>query len=225
MHKHQHPQHNEQSADLESITLAHKPHIIIITETWLHPDVSDSEILPPGCEVFRKDRNYRGGGVAIMFKNTLRATRLTDIAGVECVLAKFFLNDCNLLIGDFYRPPNTNNTFIEKSNAFLCPYRNRLCNILLAGDFNFPCISWDNDFPCALSAFSEAFAYFVLFHDFSQLVKQPTRIQNSTESILDMLLVNMQALRQKPQIHIFEGISDHKMVCLTPQKICFSHKE
>lgn len=87
--------------------------------------------------------------------------------------------------------------------------------MLIAGDFNVPSVNWNNDFPEPLSSASEPFVDIVVLHNLSQLVKEPTRIQNNTQSILDLFLANTAAVRCNPQIQVFEGISDHKMVYLT----------
>lgn len=195
--------------------IALSPHVLIITETWLHPDISDSEITPPGYKTFRKDRDSRGGGVAIMFRESLRVSRLPDISGVECVIVKLFLDDLNMVIGGFYRPPNCDSDFFNKINEFLCLHRNHPCSMLLAGDFNVPSIDWSGDFPIALSSSSEPLVDLVLLHDLSQLVKEPTRVQKDTASILDLFLANNGILRRNPRIEVIEGISDHKIVCLS----------
>lgn len=53
---------------LESLILTHNPHVIVITETWLHAGVQDSEVVPSPYKLLRKDRGSRGGGVAIAIK-------------------------------------------------------------------------------------------------------------------------------------------------------------
>lgn len=42
-----------------------------------------------------------------MFKNTLRLLRLPDITGIESLVGKIFLDERNMVIGAFYRPPNS----------------------------------------------------------------------------------------------------------------------
>lgn len=81
--------------DLESIIIAHKPHVIIITETWLHKDITDAEIAFPHYKIHRYDRDSRGGGVAILFLESLNVLRLQDIPGIECVIIKIFLEEFN----------------------------------------------------------------------------------------------------------------------------------
>lgn len=65
--------------------------------------------------------------------------------------------------------------------------------------------------PDALCAAAEPLTDIVLFHALTQLVKQPTCAQNT----LDLFLVNDQVLNRNPSVDIFQGISDHRMICLT----------
>lgn len=44
---------------LEEILLAFAPDILVITETWLHASIHDSEIIPDGYSLLRKDRDSR----------------------------------------------------------------------------------------------------------------------------------------------------------------------
>ena len=41
------------------------------SETWLSPKVTDTEITFPGYSIVRKDRNSRGGGVAIFLRDRI----------------------------------------------------------------------------------------------------------------------------------------------------------
>ena len=42
---------------------SHQPDVICITESWLCSNIQDSEILIPGYQSLRHDRNRSGGGV------------------------------------------------------------------------------------------------------------------------------------------------------------------
>ena len=51
--------------ELQCIISEQKPDIIAITETWLKPDIPNSDIIPDYFSVYRKDRpgGKRGSGV------------------------------------------------------------------------------------------------------------------------------------------------------------------
>ena len=63
--------------------------VISLCETWLNPTVLDGEILP-GYNIFRRDRDGLGGGVLIAVKNTIHASRRTDLErlGIELVVVE-----------------------------------------------------------------------------------------------------------------------------------------
>ncbi|XP_049514281.1 uncharacterized protein LOC119432614 [Dermacentor silvarum] len=56
---------------LEALVIDHEPDIAVITETWLHKNIPDSEITPPGYTLVRRDRDGRGGGVALLVKRNI----------------------------------------------------------------------------------------------------------------------------------------------------------
>lgn len=39
---------------LESVLLSHSPHVVVITESWLHDEVSDKDLIPPGYKIVAK---------------------------------------------------------------------------------------------------------------------------------------------------------------------------
>ena len=50
--------------------------IIAISETWLHENIYDNEILPAGYTLFRSDRGTKGGGVMLAIKDELTCKQL-----------------------------------------------------------------------------------------------------------------------------------------------------
>ena len=111
--------------------------IITVSETWLGPSISSTEIMLPGYqEPIRFDRNRQGGGVAIYFKNSVPFIERNDllVQNVEAVWAELNLCNRKVLIGSFYIHPRFRNwELVELSVEQAlqsCP------NIVLLGDFN-----------------------------------------------------------------------------------------
>lgn len=77
---------------IESLTLEHNPDILAITETWLHSDVHDVEVTPPGYVLIRKDRDGWGGGVALVTKRDIGFQILPGPDAIEAVWIKIRLN-------------------------------------------------------------------------------------------------------------------------------------
>ena len=51
--------------------------IVCITETWLSDEIPDNAVAMHGFTLFRKDREKRGGGVAIFVKSNIQCKRLS----------------------------------------------------------------------------------------------------------------------------------------------------
>ncbi len=58
----------------EAITLSvsHKPHIVAITESWLHDKISGPEVVLRDYSLFRKNRKGRRGGALLFIRSSLR---------------------------------------------------------------------------------------------------------------------------------------------------------
>ena len=61
------------TADLEVLLNKEDPDIISGSETWLNPNIYNSEIFNSNYEIFRKDRSDKHGGVLLAIKSSLIA--------------------------------------------------------------------------------------------------------------------------------------------------------
>ena len=59
--------------------------IVGVTETWLTTDITNKEILPKGFNIYRKDRQSRGGGILLAISNTFSSTSLDVPSEIEAV--------------------------------------------------------------------------------------------------------------------------------------------
>ena len=101
--------------------------ILCISETWLSDNVLDGVLIVPGYTLHRCDRpgGRRGGGVAMLLSNELRATRLHDTSsdsndgsGVEALwLSVGGARRATVTVGAFYRPPGA----LKRSTVGLNP--------------------------------------------------------------------------------------------------------
>ena len=55
--------------DIRAVSVAESPDIICIVETWLSNSISDNEIVLPGYQCVRCDRDRHGGGVLMYIKS------------------------------------------------------------------------------------------------------------------------------------------------------------
>lgn len=128
--------------------------IIVLSETWLFPEIRDSELGLTGFQIFRLDRNSstnagsRGGGVLVAIRSNLKASLITtDINCIEQLFIILSYNSMRFLIGAVYLPPlSLANDFelhascVEKLVDVYTPD-----NVLLCGDYNIPDVTWSFD--------------------------------------------------------------------------------
>lgn len=127
--------------EVYSTTTTTAPDIVGITETWLAPDIFNIEFAPPNYSVIRKDRPSRGGGVAVLIKNTIPFTLLPSIAEAEAVFVRIICNDFPIFTGCFYRSPQSGPEAVIALQSFM---QNHVHNsrVILLGDFNLPDFDW-----------------------------------------------------------------------------------
>ena len=127
---------------------------ICLTKTWLDDLVCDGEIQIKNFEIFRSDRSVRQrGGVALYLRKELYGKSIFRYSNtvVEALIVK--VRKLRSLVVCIYRPPSTSNE--EWSNALssindyieLAQANEGYKTILVAGDFNFPDIKWEENLP------------------------------------------------------------------------------
>ncbi|MES9904902.1 MAG: reverse transcriptase family protein [Sedimenticola sp.] len=201
--------------ELFSIIDSSKPDIIFGSESWLTPNIANSEIFPENYDAFRKDRNDGHGGVFLAHKKEFVCSATPELqSNCESVWCKLEIVGCKTLyLCSFYRPPDvTDPTYLDQFNTSLhriMSYKN--ANILIGGDFNCGDVDWDNmHVPPGVPKVNtqRQLVDIVQEHSLSQVINIPTR-QDKT---LDILLTNNPApvtrVRGMPPI----GKSDHDIV-------------
>lgn len=194
--------------------LEYEPDVVAITETWLTPDVYDSEIAPPSYSVIRKDRLTRGGGVALLIKNRFSFHVLAHNLEAEAIFCKLTCDSGTVFIGCVYRSPSSGHESISAIQEFM--HQNvRNSKVLLMGDFNLADIEWNTMHHS--SAASEALLDIMLAFNLQQIVTEPTRTQGAVKNILDLILLSQHFPISAVKSSIIEGISDHDIpLCILP---------
>ena len=193
----------------------HSPDVIAVTETWLNPDILTSEILPPGYNLIRKDRNTgsRGGGVLLAIKQNLVFQELNLNVNFFCETAWASINlqgSSPLIIGVFYRSQITDITYMQNFKTVLDQLPPN-SNLLLVGDFNMPDIDWtlSQVKPGGrYSTISTSMLDICTDLNLIQIVDKPTRHDN----ILDLCFTSNPSTIEN--FEIITGISDHDAVLI-----------
>lgn len=160
--------------------------VLAFTETWLNPvsesspDLIHNDFYPPFCQ----SRQARiGGGVAIYVRKNFVVKRRKDleVRNIESVWLELKLKSQKLLLGTFYRPPNTNNQYWNLIQLSIeLAFNTGIANILITGDLNDNVLAVNN---CGLTDIMNQF-------DLKQLIDEPTHYTETSTSILDVFLVN-----------------------------------
>ena len=118
-------------------------HIIAITETWLSEAIFDTELLPNGYCIFRKDRGSRGGGVLFAVDQHLPAVQLDTPCDLEVLTVKISF-DHPAIFSVVYVPPNVSldiyNSLLDYLYSF---FSSASSPVFVLGDFNIPNLHWD----------------------------------------------------------------------------------
>ncbi|KAJ3662573.1 hypothetical protein Zmor_006915 [Zophobas morio] len=213
-------------AKLDSMTRYiedNKPDCILLTETRLSSDISDSLIGLNEYTLYRTDRTSRGGGACILLKQALfnqfsvicnsKRYGNTELVSVDCSH-----NSQNFSLVCVYRPPGSplvDDELLYDEIKRLCHLRS---NLIIFGDFNFPNISWQN---VQSQTNDDSTAQFIdMLHEtnLTQLVAAPTRFRVGQEpSLLDLVLTNDPNLLGEIRHCAPIGISDHCVIETTLQ--------
>ena len=82
---------------------------ICISEKWLDKSVSNTDLAIQGYNLFRRDCNRHGGGVAIYTSEMIVAKRRQDVENIdiESVVIEIVVDSNHLFVMCCYRPPGS----------------------------------------------------------------------------------------------------------------------
>ena len=161
------------------------PSIIAFTESWLDNTVSDGEICIPGYKVYRKDRNWNGGGIVLFVDEELRINRRTDLESTDLKAVWLEIRERanrQALIGAIYRPPSSDSRFMVDLADTLQLIRSEQKEVVILGDLNCNMLKRDGPTKQLRDIFAE--------NQLHQLVASPTRITSRSETIIDLFVTN-----------------------------------
>ena len=186
--------------------------IIFVTETWLSAAISNGLIDPSlRYNILRRDRSgSAGGGVCIAVTKRISYTEVTTVADVELLAIDVIVRRCKYRFIVVYRPPCRDalgKLYAYKLTEQLTALSKVSWPIFIVGDFNCPRISWGS-FTAPSDGIEDLILDFTLQNGFSQLVNEPTRLEN----ILDLILCNEPLLVTGLSVESPIGNSDHASV-------------
>ena len=204
--------------EIRLLALNSKPQLISLSETKLDSTILDEEIDIHGYSIVRSDRSRNGGGVGCYVRNDI-SFNVNEVLSdyIENINFDILLPKTKpILIGVIYRHQDKADFNDHFSDALdkINNINNR--EVYILGDFNI-----DDK-----SRLAKPYKEICSLHGLKQIIHSPTRITNTTSTILDHILTNSKdKLSQSGVIDI--GISDHQMKFCTikiMQQKFFKHK-
>ncbi|XP_039599459.1 uncharacterized protein LOC120522835 [Polypterus senegalus] len=166
---------------IQDLLTDHNIDILSLNETWQQPQDFTllNEATPPGFVYMMQPRNSgRGGGLAILYCETMRVTPLTvssygSFESPVCQLP----GSIPIIVATIYPSPKFNKEFLNDFSAFIAYLSSLSSNIIIMGDFN---IHLDNSKSLATRDFISCLDNF----DFQQFMETPTHFKGH---ILDLI--------------------------------------
>ena len=158
--------------------------IMAVSETWLDENIRDDEVDVQGYSIIRRDRDRHGGGTLLYVKDSIAFNRRKDLEleGTESVWAEILLPKTRgIFVSSIYRPPN-DGRFLEKFEATLEKVDAEK-EVYILGDINIDFLKKDSTLCRAYTNVLSAF-------NLKQLINIPTRITDTTATILDHIITN-----------------------------------
>jgi hypothetical protein len=124
-----------------------KPVCVFISETWLSSSIDDAVLGLNSYLIYRNDRSSKGGGVCIFLDKkyfcNFRITRLNvGLPHIESIFLQISNSNLSFTLGCIYRPPNTVITDDVILTQEFQSLSANCSNLMIAGDFNFPQLTW-----------------------------------------------------------------------------------
>ena len=186
-----------------------------VSETWLTPDITDNEIKIPGYTAIRRDRQDRnkkqGGGLVVYVRTELNAKKRTDLMenkDTECIWIEINRPKSKpLVIGSIYRPPDaTLDTYLSDIEDQLHKLDHTKTEIAIMGDFNVDMLSKSRP-----KTKRQSVRNFLLANDLEQVIELPTRVCESSKTLIDLFCVNNEHRVMQTEV-ISSSISDHSII-------------
>lgn len=200
-------------------TLAIKFTCIVVSETWFDSDSVMVDL--PGYTCFAVNRTSKaGGGIAIYVDSSLCFTSRNDLTlekfdcDIDIACVQLNIVNTKVLVVGLYRPPNTSiPTFTNHYSSFLENLDREKCNYYIAGDFNIDLLHCENNEP------TNAFLNVSLSHFTYPSIAKPTRITETSSTVIDNIFVNS-SLNDYFAGILISDLSDHLPIFYVSPDLC-----
>lgn len=183
--------------------MSYNPQLCVITATYLHDQIGDDKVAPPGYRLYRHDRGSCGGGVAVITKDNIEVTVADQVCDHESLLLRVSLQSDTFFVCAVYRPPNAADLFLSRLYDHLLKFRDK--NLIITGDFYLPFIHWNKQ-QYGYSVAADALTDLLFTFNLDQIVTAYT----CGNAILNLLFIS--ETFSSGTVHVEPGISDHNLI-------------
>ena len=194
------------STSVSHFLSGHNIDIFAITETWLRNDDTSSllsEITPAGYQLYHRPReDRRGGGVGFLVNCNISCKELPPVKefeSFEFILLHVALPDRSIHIACIYRPPGTDQYFLQHFSDLLSYLNSLKQDFIIVGDINI-----DPNTHCLANRYNSILEEYEL----KQHVDFLTHLQGRT---LDHLITPISSSLVK-SVKISDCLSDHMVI-------------
>ena len=190
--------------------------ILALSETRLDNTVTDPAVSIAGYTLVRRDRCRSGGGVAVYIRNVIDFKIRSDLSDPDLEFLCIQIQKPKakpFLLSNWYRPPNSPIELFDKFEVILGKIEAENIESNILGDIN-----------CDMMAISPANETRHLIelcesYQYTQLIKEYTRITSSSKSLIDLFLTN------EPDKFVTSGVSligcsDHNLIYVSRKLAC-----
>ena len=177
-------------SEVKELAHAHDFDIFTVSEIWFNTTVTNASVHIEGYNIYRLDRLKKsGGGVCAYVKRNLKTKVLKDLSVISpSGLHQLWLqiqhkNTKSPIICIVYRPPDIPTSCLE--NDLMPSYSHALSfnkDIIVTGDLSCDLLTGNPKGNALRSFYSPINA--------TQLIKDPTRVSKTSESLIDILMVS-----------------------------------
>ena len=179
-------------------------HILGLSETKLKSHKTTDIFKINGFQTpFRKDNDSNGGGGLLVYvKNGINAKRREDLETqhISCLWLEISpAKSKPFLVGSMYRPPDSRVEFNDRFEEFIDSLLNEDKEFILLGDFNKDLLNIDTE---------REWGNFTTSLGLTQLVNEPTRVTNTSQTLIDHIYTNTEENIQRVHVERL-CLSDH----------------
>ena len=159
--------------------------VVALTETWLNELTTNQDLVMNNFQTpFRRDRDDSHGGILVYIKDGIPCKRRADLElhTIECVWVEANVRNKRILIGTFYRPPESSPLVLSDiENSIGLAVDTRISDIVILGDFNFNMLAAQSQ-----RKISDLCQQYGL----QQLINEPTNFTEKSATIIDLIMVS-----------------------------------